>query len=177
MSELTPKQPETNLPSGFISAEQLHQPLTLDETVLPWLKEPTQVSVARCELEGGKGFYLASAIGTNRRLVDAAEAMNNHQKRITDNLFYSHIPGYIESGFANNVETMPNQATSFAIHVMRNRGGQRVYFGMPRLSLDKKSEPVPVVLRLGVCDKKEQDDVMKVLSNESKRSQSRKRAK
>lgn len=160
-------QHNPNLPSGYISAEQLQANAFVDQRALPWLDEPYGLSIANCGIEGGKTFLVASAIGSHPRLIAAAEGMTDKQRHITDNMFYARIASYIESGYASNVETLPKAVTTFPIHVMRNNGGQRVYFGVPRL--DIAGDDVPVVLRLAVCDKNKQSEVMKVLSASSPR--------
>lgn len=162
-----PSSVHAELPSGFLHAEQLQETLTVDSSVLPWLTEPLELHVARCVIEGGKEFLLASAISSHRRLVAAAEGMTDSQKQITDNMFYSRIASFIEGGYARTVEAMPEPSTPFPINVMRNKGGQRVYFGVPTLSIAGQ-EPQPVVMRLAVCDKNKQGEVMKVLSGASK---------
>jgi hypothetical protein len=177
MSETPQPHPSDNLPSGYLAAEQLPEHLTVDTELLPWLREPHELTVAKCDIDGGTSFYLASVVGSHRRLIAAAEGMTDDQKQITDNMFYSRIAGFVQNGHAPNVDTLPKPATDFPIHVMRNKGGQRAYFGIPLLPLKPGEQPVPVVLRLGVCDKNKQGEVMKVLTDASKREQMRKKSK
>jgi hypothetical protein len=176
MSEQLP-QPESNLPSGYKSAEWLPKPIKLDENVLPWLKSPLEISVSRCELDSGTSFYVASAISSHDDLVEAAKAMTKKQKHITDNMFYSRLAGYVENHASGNVETFPRPSTPFAIHVMRNNGGQRVYFGEPKLKVPGEEEPVSVFLRLATCDKNGQGDIFKVLTGASQASIRRRTSK
>ncbi len=152
------------MPSGYESSMLLEAKAMVDERTLPWLKEPVELSVSECQLQGGDRFLVASAVGTHPKLVEAADAMTEGQKQNTDNMFYSRIPEVISKGFSPSVETMPKPSIDFPIHVMRNNGGQRVYFARIGLGLEQEQNLGPVVVRLSVCDKNKQGLVMKVLS-------------
>ncbi len=162
MSEIN-NNPE-NLPSGYLSSEQLDAHPVIDSQTLPWLKEPMELSIAKVTVEGGDSYLMASAVSSHKRLVEAAQGLTDHQRQITDNMFYSRLPSFIKNNFANNVETLVKMNAPFPVHVMRNKGGQRVYFGMPLITLEEGQEPEPVILRLAVSDKNKQGEVMKVLS-------------
>lgn len=159
MSE-QPTRPE--LPSGYTEARSLEVPLKISPEQFPWLDKPQDLQLARCTLQDGESFYLASAIGTHPKLVESAEGMNPHQKRNTDNMFYSRVPEVVKQGFSHHAETMPEPTTAFAIFVLRNRGGQRVYFARPTLELPQGMEKLPLIIRLGACDKNQQGKTLSV---------------
>lgn len=173
--EQTPVQP--NLPPGILASEQVIPAYTVDESVLPWVEDLYSFSIARCDVGDNTEFLLGSVIDSSKRLRQAAEGMTEHQRGITDNMFYSRIAGFIQGGQASNVDTLPSSATPFPIHVMRNQGGQRVYFGVPRLQLVEGEDPQPVVIRLAVCDKNKQVLVMRVLSGAKDGTQRKKMGK
>lgn len=177
MSEVLRETP--NLPSGYRSVEQLPQPARIDGTVLPWLRDVYDLSLAHCELDNGASFLLASAVGTHPDLVKAAEAMNDHEQRSTNNMFYSRLASFVDSGHSPQVETLPEPSTPFPVRVMRNKSGQRVYFAVPRLvvpSTVERPQPSeePVVIRLGACDKNKQKLVVPVLTKIDKNMVKRK---
>lgn len=160
------QQQEKILPPGVQSSELYRDHFELDSTTLPWLQGPFDVSIVRCVVNENTDYLLASAIGSHRKLEEAANGLTPHQSGIVNNMFYSRLAAFAQHGSAvNTIDTMPNPATSFPIRVMRNRGGQRAYFGVPLLPVGGSGELVPVVLRLGVCDKKLQARVMQVLSS------------
>lgn len=163
------------LPSGYLAVEQLAERPVVDAQMLPWLSGPVDLGVTRCTLANGETFLLASAVGTSPKLVSAAESMTDHQKRIADNMFYSRLPTFIMNGHANNVETMASPSTPFPIKIVRNPGGQRVYFGVIGLSVGRA--PERTVIRLGVCDKNRQAAVLAVLSRKNDRENRRKLSK
>ncbi|HKU19132.1 MAG TPA: hypothetical protein VJP80_07775 [Candidatus Saccharimonadales bacterium] len=162
-----------NLPSGYEYVEQLPEPLHVSDAVLPWLDGGVDLSVVHCMLDGGDDFYFTSAIGTHDKLIEAAASMSEAQRRITDQMLYSRLPGLVVQGCSPHILTLDSPVTPSAIRIMRNPGGQRVYLTRPTLSLEcaETSEPVPVYIRLGVCDIKEQAAVLGVLSTQSLRNQ------
>lgn len=172
------QSPEQNngLPSGYVKAEQLPNPVEIDENVLPWLEGPYALYVAACELIDGTQFLTGSVVGSSNKLIHAAEGMTDKQRTITDNMFYSRIAGYMQNGGqSSGVESVPKAKTDFAVHVMRNNGGQRVYFGVANLKLNKDdADTRPVVLRLAVCDKNRQGDIFKVLTKTKERERMQK---
>lgn len=122
-------------------------------------------------------FLLASAVGTSDKLIEAANGMTKQQRENADNMFYSRIPEVVCRGYSPNVETLPSPVTKFSIHVMRNKGGQRVYFARVMLGIPEEQVTGPTILRLAVCDKNKQALVMSVLSGFSDRQKQRKLSK
>lgn len=164
------QQVEVGLPSGYLQAERIPFSAELGYEVLPWIDTPQELSVARCVVQGGIEFYLASAVGTHPNLVKAAEGLNEHQQRNVNNMMYSRLPGYVQNHHGPNIETLRKPATDFPVRVMKNQGGQRFYFATPELPFSDGSNH-PVVLRLGACDKNRQELVLSVLSAERGSSQ------
>lgn len=171
------QQPTTpQLPSGFEAVRALQEYALVDETVLPWVDGQVELSLAECRLANGESFILANAVGTHPKLVAAAEAMTDQQQTNVNNMFYSRIQTYVEQGYAPNIESMPAPGTGFPIKVMRNQGGQRVYFGMTNLLLTS-GETRPVVMRLAACDKNKQSSVTSVLTGLSDKAMRRRNTK
>jgi hypothetical protein len=166
-----------NMPSGYENSHSLEQTVSVDDGVLPWLKGPYDLKITECTLQSGEIFLLSSAVGTSPKLVEAAQAMTDSQLKITDNMFYSRIPTVVSQRYSPSVETMPSTATEFPISVMRNKGGQRVYFARINLGLPQEQNYGPTIVRLGVCNKNKQGAVMSVLSGSSDRQNRRKMSK
>jgi hypothetical protein len=163
-----------NIPSGYTEVTRHSEQLVLGPESIPWLDEPAKFDMVLCKLQGGSEFLLASALKTHDELMDNAEAMTEQQSESSNNMFYSRVAGYIQNG--NNsplVETFPNPATSFPIKVLRNKSGQRVYFGVMK---DEASDRT-IVLKLGACDKNKQDNVTGVLTSSSRRTHRKKSTK
>ncbi len=118
---------------------------------------------ALCEAQGGVSFYLASAIGTHPKLIRAANRLNSHQQANVDNMMYSRLPPFVQNHCSSLVEIVHNASTPFPIHVMRNQGGQRVYFSGVNLPTSEGGT-VSTILRLGVCDKSDQELVSSLLA-------------
>lgn len=166
-----------NTPSGYESSHGLQERATVDGNTLPWLDRPQELSVSQCTLQSGETFLLASAVGTSPRLVEAANAMTDSQRQNVDNMFYSRIPTVVSKGYSPSVGSIPTPVTDFPIHVMRNKGGQRVYFARVNLGLKEEQTSGPTVVRLAVCDKNKQGVVMSVLSTANDRQNRRKMSK
>ncbi len=155
------------LPSGYEMSRSLPEPLTVGQDSLPWLKEPAALQVAECKVQGGESFYLASAIGTSDKLTKAAEGLTEDQRRITDNMFYSRLQGFLDKDPNARVEQYPNAETPFPIFVFKNKGGQRVYFGSTTFQPEGVTESKQLIIRLAVCDKNRQGLVFPVLGTKS----------
>lgn len=154
-----------SLPSGYESSFQLSRELKLDSAVLPWLNEPMTFPLTVCELQGGDSFLVSSVVKSHPKLVAAADGLTKAQNTITDNMFYARIAGFMQHGYGSGIETFRKAVTDFPIKAMRNKGGQRVYFGVPELLGRQYGGLGKVVLRLAVCDKNCQSLVIDVLSN------------
>lgn len=148
------------LPSGYASVEQLPEKIEVGNDILPWADGTQELSVARCMLQSGQEFYLASAVGVNQKLVKAAMALNEHQQNNVNNMLYSRLPDFMENFYSSSVETM-RTGNDFPVYVMRNKAGQRVYFSTPEVQINDTS--TRLALRLAVCDKNKQYEVVKTL--------------
>ena len=139
---MPPRSQTEKVPSGYDSSEYLVSDLSVDASVLPWLdsNERFQIHVSKMDVTGSKPFLIASVIGSNKHLIQAASGMSDHQSEAI---------------------------TAFPIKVMRNKSGQRVYFARVNLGLPVEDQYGPTILRLAACDKNHQMTVMKVLSGSS----------
>lgn len=163
MVERQPNLEATGLPSGYVRAELMPFQAVVDGTVLPWLGDKQrQFSVAECEVQGGVTFLLASAISTHAKLTEAANRLNVKQQGNVDNMMYSRLPPFIEHHRSPLVDIMENPITPFPVYVMKNQGGQRVYFAKTNLPTTDGTAR-NIVVRLGVCDKSDQELVCSVL--------------
>lgn len=144
-----------------IAASERGPSVALDSEVLPWLDGPVELTSALITMKDREcpPFLVASAIGTSDQLTHAAEAMTPNQRVNTDNMFWSRVGNFVRDGYHPKVETMPKSSTEDPIHIMRNNGGQRVYF-----MLRTTDKGMPTIIRLAACDKNRQKFAMKVLS-------------
>jgi hypothetical protein len=166
---LTSTRHQELIPSGFESASQLPETAFVDGDILPWMADrEAELTVAHVTLQGGGDFYLASAVGTHDKLVKAANALSGQQQQNVDNMLYARLPSFVRDGHASNIETLPSPSTGFPIRVMRNHGGQRLYFAQADMPMSNGNRE-QVFLRLGVCDKSSQALVLGVLSGLSAR--------
>ena len=171
------KQTEPELPSGYEASRQIPETGAITPEQLPWLDGPMDLSIAEVTLQSGDTFYLASAIGGNKDLVQAAEGMTDHQRRITDNMFYSRLPEYVQNGFTQAADSVPDPPTDTPILAFKNKGGQRVYFTTLTVALKGTHDPetgrereVKIITRLAACDKNRQSLVVRHLSGSKSRA-------
>lgn len=170
MSEEIYSTQEKVIPSGYESVVAV-APSQIGKEYLPWTDDRAELATVRCTLQGGKSFLLASAIGTHEGLASVANEMTYQQSENCNNMFYSRIAGFVENGYhASNVDTMSDASPAMAVHVLRNKGGQRVYFGV--ISTPDSEERL--LVKLAVCDKNMQSKVMRVFSSLRGRAQNRK---
>lgn len=152
---------EVALPRPAFETSSRAPKITIDRREIPWFVSETEdVQLKRRTLTDGTEFFLASVI-RGRKLEDAANQLDRHRKQITDNLFNSALPDFIR-GHNTNVRSVDGPITRKPIHVVGNPGGQRVYF-MRFGSI----EGLPIILRLAVCDKARQSEVLSVLTGTS----------
>lgn len=165
-------QPERQLAHESIQSSEYIGQMSVDSQFLPWISEPVELlggALVTMRDEKCPPFIVRSAVGTNKRLEGAAQAMTEQQSANANNMFWSRIGPFVRDGYQPHVETMPHPATNTPIHVMRNNGGQRVYF-----MSSKEPDGTVVVTRLGVCDKNKQRQVLKVLSGTGDKENMRK---
>lgn len=163
----TPKIPKGPWPKAFAKVtgepkEGMSAPretLTLTPDTIPWIREARVVNLARVTLESGNAFLLGNMIEGDLKI--AANALDKHRSEICNNLFYTNIPDVIDQQYSETVSVLTNHRTRDRIYYMGNPGGQRVYF------MRFSQGDTPVILRIAVCDKAQQLDVLRVISNDS----------
>lgn len=135
--------------------------LTLTRGELPWLPtEFKEVNLVKVKY-GNVETFLGSEI-SNRDLIDAANQLDLHRSEIANNMLHTHLPQFIE-GFNPHVKALDNTRTKQPIFYLSNAGGQRIYF----MRFDNK-EGIPVIVKVAVCDKATQANVLLVLTTDSK---------
>lgn len=138
--------------------------ITLTRRDLPWLpQENEKIKLKRVAVQGGGIFYLAGCT-RGKKLVDAANQLDEHRSKITNKLFNSRIGEFIK-GYNVNVKTLINSVATRPVYYVGNPGGQRVYF----MRFDN-IDGFPVIIRIASCDKSAQSDVLSVLTNQSLRN-------
>lgn len=153
------------------AAERVSGPVRFTNEDLPWINDSVDLNAALVTPKDKTcpQFIFASAVGTHRKLVEAADALTEGQQQNVDNMFWSRIGPLLRDGYSPLVDTVPNPRTNAPMFVTKNEGGQRVYFGISR-----SENGLPLVVRFGVCDKNKQDSAISVLSGYSRKEQKRK---
>lgn len=143
-----PQGKPDSLPSGFKEVKHSDTFLHVKRNDMPWLKEDENIPLAKITLSGTdeKTFFYGSCI--RERLVDATNMLDEHQSRIANNLLYSHIPPFIQTGSHPYIKRVDDEITEKPIYCVYNKGGNRVYF-MRFDDINKR----PVIIRIAVCDK------------------------
>lgn len=152
----------SELPSGFSEVRHTDQVIALTQAEIPWFGRNEEIiPLVRVNVRGGGNFYLGSAI-REKRLTQAANQLDEHRSRITNNLLYSHLPDFIVKGYNPAVTLVDDARSEKPIFYVGNKGGQRVYF----MRLDKL-QGIPVIIRMAVCDKSMEDVVLGVMTTNS----------
>ena len=163
-----------NIPSGYTEVAKVSETLRIGPEQLPWASEQQDLQMSLCKLQGGAEFLLASALKSHDALADAANAMTKQQSETCNNMFYSRVAGFVQNGHSSPlVDTFPDARTGFPIRVLRNKSGQRVYFGVMKDEASGRT----IILKLGACDKNKQEQVTGVLTSTSSRNHMRKTTK
>lgn len=132
--------------------------LELTRGELPWLPEKEQINLVLVRAGGdGKEFLYGSAI-RGHALRSAADQLDEHRSQLVNNLFYTHLPDFIE-GRSAHISVLTHERTPRKIYYVGNPGGQRGYF----IRFDNL-EGKPVIIRVAVCDKSQQLKVLEVLT-------------
>lgn len=160
---------EQLFPSGFKEVRNSEQVLALSQKKLPWLDKDFNVPLVEVTLAGdSKKFFYGSSINGNRKLVDAANYLDEARSRVVNNLFASHIPTFIREGHHPYIKMLQDRVSEKPIYVIHNKSGQRVYF----MRLDELMG-LPAIIRVAVCDKAQQLEVLKVLTRDQKHMKAR----
>ncbi len=94
---------------------------------IPWLDGQRSITLARFVPQGGREFYLGHAV-SGKKLIRAAERLNERGSSLVDNMFYAALPQYAETNYSPVIRTIQNSVGDMRIHYFSNPGGQRVYF-------------------------------------------------
>lgn len=152
------------LPSGFEKVRRSEQSLIVSQKDFPWLaQESRSISLVEITLAGSDNqrFFYGSAI-LGKELTEAADQLDKHRSKIANNLLYSHLPEFIRSGSHPYIKLVHDPVTERPIYNVYNKGGQRVYF----MRFDKL-QGIPVIIRVAVCDKDRQAQVLGVFTTQS----------
>jgi hypothetical protein len=161
----SPALEKKGIPSGYKEVSQGVKAQIGPEQV-PWLSEQQDIQLARFVPQGGREFYLGHAV-RSKKLVKAAQKLDEHRSTIIDNMFYASLPDYVGTGYSPAVRTVLNSVGNKNIFYFANPGGQRVYF----MRMDELLGPenkTPVIVKVAVCDKSDQVDVLTVLTNKDR---------
>ncbi len=134
---------------------------------IPWLESQRQITLAKFVPQGGREFYLGHAV-SGRKLLRAAQRLDEHRSTLVDNMFYASLPQYAETGFSPAVRGVVDAVGNRRINYFANPGGQRVYFMRMDDILGPEND-VPVIVKVAVCDKSDQADVLSVLTIKDKK--------
>lgn len=156
------------IPSGYESVEGAYPKLKITAEELPWLpkvdpdgkQKHFDISLARLKIQGYHQDVFLGSLIEGKDLIGAASALDEKRSRITNNLFYSNIPSFIQEG---KTESVDNERTKKPIYYFKNNGGQRVYF--MKFTLGGK----PVILRIAVCDKSREEDVLTTITTQTRK--------
>ncbi len=162
MSDIPAKGFENRgIPSGYteVSHGKVAQ---IGPEQIPWLEGPRPITLARFVPQGGREFYLGHAV-SGKKLLRAAHKLDDHRSRIIDNMFYAALPSYVESGYNPSIRSVQDQVGDLKINYLANPGGQRVYF-MRMDGILGPENKTPVIVKVAVCDKTDQLDVLMVIS-------------
>lgn len=129
---------------------------------LPWLdQQEVRVSLGKISLPGGISFFYGDMV-YGKKLTEAKSQLDEHRKRIADNLLFSHLPGFVRDGYHPYIKQVDGRVTHRPIYNVYNKGGQRVYF----MRFDTL-QGIPVIIRIAVCDKAREDEVLSVITSRS----------
>ncbi len=159
-----PKKIEVPIPSIIKTNEQTATVATLLITGkdLPWLdQQEAELSLDKITFVEGVRFFYGNII-YGKKLTEAANQLDEHRKEIADNLLSSHLPGFIKDGHHPYIKQVDGRITERPIYNVYNHGGQRVYF----MRFDKLQD-IPIIIRIAVCDKAREDEVLSIITNRS----------
>lgn len=167
MSDIPAKSFENRgIPSGY---REVSHGLTAEvgPELIPWLEGPRPITLARFVPQGGREFYLGHAV-SGKKLLRAAQRLDEHRSTLVDNMFYAALPEYVSTGHSPAVRNVVNSIGYRRINYFANPGGQRVYF-MRMDDLLGPENKSPVIVKVAVCDKSDQVEVLSVLTDRSRK--------
>ena len=136
--------------------------ITIRKEDIPWLETPVHKVELVTMRHGSVEFLFGSAV-EGKKLKKAAGRLNEYRSELCNQLLNSHLPQFAE-GFHPRVSTLGNAITHQPIFYVGNNGGQRLYF-MRFGRIENK----PVIVKIAVCDKSDQGQVLSVLTDQSKK--------
>jgi hypothetical protein len=166
MSDIPAKSFENKgIPSGY---QEVSHGLTaqIGPEQIPWLEGQRQITLARFVPQGGREFYLGHAV-SGKKLIKAAQKLDEHRSSLIDNMLYASLPPYTETGFSPVIRGVVDTVGGLRINYLANPGGQRVYF-MRMDDILGSENKTPVIVKVAVCDKTDQADVLSVLTIKDK---------
>lgn len=149
-------------PTRLREAERTDFMVRLHRSDIPWLPENYHEAHLVKMRIGASQFLFGSAI-KGRTLVDVADQLDEHRSEISNNLLHTHLPQFAQ-GYNPHVKLLDNTRTRQPIFYIGNKGGQRAYF-MRFGQLDN----MPVIVKIAVCDKAQQSQVLSTLTYASKK--------
>lgn len=151
-------------PVKLREAERTDAKVRLQKSEVPWLPgEYYEAHLTRMRI-GSSQFLFGSAI-RGRALVDAANQLDTHRSQICNNLIDTHVPSYV-GGFNPHVRLVRNSRARFPTFEIGNKGGQRVFF----IRLADSFDNLPVIVKVAVCDKARENQVLSTITTDSKKS-------
>lgn len=151
-------------PVRLREAERVDNKVRLQKSEVPWLPEVYyETHLVRMRI-GTSQFLFGSAI-RGRALVDAANQLDTHRSQICNNMIYTHVPSYAE-GYNPHVRLVKNPRAKFPTFEIDNPGGQRVFF----MRLANSFDNLPVIVKIAVCDKAKEQQVLATITTDSKKS-------
>src|SRR5579884_1538442 len=133
--------------------------LSISREQIPWMRdENEELSLVKITTDEGQEFYLGSLV-TGKKLIDVANQLSPEQNEIANGIFYRALPDIIHNRTNRFIRPIREPKTEEKIMYVHNIPGQRVYyirFG--------QEDGIPVIIRLAVCNKAQEDDVLSVIS-------------
>lgn len=149
---------ELTLPRPAFETNNRAPKIVIGRNEIPWLPQDEEIQLKRRILPDGQEFLLASLI-RGKKLIDAANKLDRKGKHVTDNLLNSFLAEFLRSPHS---KVVTQAITRKPIYYVGNPAGQRVY-----LMRFGSIEGLPIFLRLAVCDKVGQPQVLSVLTGSS----------
>jgi len=149
-------------PVKLRETERTDSKVRLLRSEIPWLPEEYYEAHLVKMRVGSHNFLFGSAI-RSKPLIAAANQLDAHRSEICNKLLYSHLPQFTE-GYHPKVRLVKNHRSKQPIFEIDNNGGQRVFF-IRFNNLDN----MQVIVRIAVCDKAMEDEVLSVITTDSRK--------
>ncbi len=145
--------------------EPAQQIISLTEEQLPWLEDETLVELDEIAFAGTDNIrcYYAQLI-ESKRLRKSELALTAGQQQQLDKLLLAHLPSYLRNQPDALRHMVEGSVTDSPLLYIKNPKGLRVYF--TRLAA---IDAVPVILKLGVCHKAQQEAVLGVFTTDTRK--------